>query len=242
MEETLKRLGMTENEAKLYIVLVKNGRMASGKIISKTGFQSSVVYHLLNSLIEKGFVSYITERKKKIFFASEPQSLKRLVEKKESEIVLLKKDLISVIRELERIREKSKDDQKVTVYSGIKGIQTVFDDILNNSKEFWNYSTRDTFTKKMPKYREYFRAMRLAKKIKQRAIITDDMKRKNKPYQEKKYVPKEFSSPISLEGYNNKVAILVWDAEPPIAVVLDGEKVSKAFKNIFDIMWRTAKE
>ncbi len=113
--------------------------------------------------------------------------------------------------------------------------------ILNNTREFWNYSTRDTFSKVMPKYREYFRQMRIAKKIRQRMIITDDQKTPNRSYQEKRYVPKEFSSPIGIQGYNNKIAIFIWESEPPIAILIEGEKVSQAFKGIFENMWKSAK-
>lgn len=240
IEETLKKIGMTENEARLYLVLLKEGLSASGNLIKKTELQSSVIYHLLNSLLEKGFVSFITKNKKKLFSATDPKLLETLIDKKEKDLETMKKDFKNALSEMQHLIDSNKEEQKVTVYTGIKGIQLIFDDILNNSKNFWNYSTRDTFSRVMPKYREYFREMRIARKIKQRMIIADDKRKPNRPYQEKRYVPIEFSSPIGIQGYNNKVAIFIWDAQPPIAILLEGENVSKAFKGIFENMWKSA--
>ncbi len=240
IEETLKKIGMTENEAKLYVVLLKEGASASGKIIKKTGFQSSVVYHLLNTLIEKGFVSFVTQNKKKLFSATDPKLLEDFIKLKEQEIINLKKNFKLALNEMYNLKNSNKEEQKITIYTGVKGIQTIFNDLLDNSKEYWNYSTRDTFGKVMPKYREYFRQMRINKKIKQKMIIADDKRKPNRPYQEKRYVPKEFSSPIGIQGYNDKVIIFIWDSEPPIALMLEGKKVSKVFKDIFETMWKSS--
>ncbi len=240
--DTLKKFGMTEKETKVYLILLKGGSLPSGQIISKTGFQSSVVYHLLGTLIEKGFVSFVTEKKKKLFSASDPQALNILLEQKEKELAVLKESFKSDLRELETIRDSSKEETKITIYKGIKGIQGLFNDLLKNAKEFKSYSTRDNFAKAMPKYREYFREMRAEKKIRQKSIITDDKRKPNNLYQEKRYVPKEYASPIGLQVYNNKVMIIIWEAEPPIALVLEGEKVSKTFNSIFETMWKQAKK
>jgi len=240
-KEILTKLGMTGNEAKVYLELLKMGPSASGRIIKKTEFQSSVVYHLLNKLIEKGFVNFTTETKKKIFSASDPASLNNLIDARQEELNKSKEQFNNILEELEEIKNKNEEEPKITIYRGVGGLQTIFNDIIKNASEYWNYSTRDTFSKAMPKYREYFREMRIAKKIKQRAIITDDKRKPNRQYQQKRYVPKEFASPISLQGYNDKTIIFVWDAEPPIAIVLEGKKLSKAFTNMFEAMWKTAK-
>jgi len=241
IEEILTKLGLTDNEAKLYLILLSIGPSHSGAIITKTGFQSSVVYHLLHSLMEKGFVSDVTENKKKIFSAADPSALQRLIDEKESELDEVKKEFKYTLEELNKIKKKDKSEQSVTVYSGIKGIQTIQNDVLNTAKEYLIYSTRNNFTNAMPKYREYFREMRLAKKIRQKVIIADDERKPNRPYQEKRYIPKEFASPVNMQIYNNKVVIFMWDATPPVAVVFEGEKVSTSFRHMFETMWKQAK-
>jgi sugar-specific transcriptional regulator TrmB len=241
IEQTLRNLGMTENEIKLYLTLLNNGPSYSGEIIKKTEFQSSVVFHLLDKLIEKGIVNFMQENKKKIYSASDPSVFKNILEEKEKELQKTKINLNNEISQLKKIN-KDKEQTKATIFRGLKGIQGIQNDLLNTAKEYDIYAARDTFSKSMPKYRKYFKEMRVAKKIKQRIIITDDKKKPNKKFQQKRYVPKENATPISLMIYNKRVIFFVWDSEPPMAIVLEGGKVSNSFRNMFELMWKTAKE
>lgn len=241
IEQTLKNIGLTDNEIKLYLVLLNNGPSHSGEIIKKTEFQSSVVFHLLDKLIEKGIVGFMLENKKKIYSASDPSIFKSLLEEREKELQKTKKDLESEIIKLKKT-EKIKEDTKATIFKGLKGIQSIQNDLLNNAKEYDMYAARDTFSKSMPKYRLYFKEMRVAKKIRQRLIITDDKKKPNTKFQQKRYVPRENATPVSLMIYNQRVVFFVWDSEPPMAIVLEGNKVSTSFKNMFELMWKSAKE
>jgi sugar-specific transcriptional regulator TrmB len=242
IEQTLKKLGMTDNEIKLYLALLSSGPVASGEIIKKTEFQSSVVFHLLDKLIDKGFVGYVSENKKKIYSAANPSIFKGLIQEKEEELKKIKTELDKEIINLEKEQSKEKEETNITVLKGAKGIQNIFNDMLNNSKEFWTYSRREDFGKIMPKYREYFKEMMIAKKIKHKAIITDEKIQKSYPNQEQRYFPKEYATPIGIELYNDKVLIIIWDAEPPIAIVLEGEKISKSFKSMYKSMWNQAKK
>ena len=55
----LEDLGLTRGEVKVYIALLEIGSSSVGQIIEKSGLQNSVVHRALNSLIEKGLISYI---------------------------------------------------------------------------------------------------------------------------------------------------------------------------------------
>ena len=55
----LEELGLSNAEAKIYLTLLELGPSKTGKIIDKTKLQSSTIYHLLGTLIEKGLISYI---------------------------------------------------------------------------------------------------------------------------------------------------------------------------------------
>jgi sugar-specific transcriptional regulator TrmB len=242
IEQTLKNIGLTDNEIKLYLVLLKNGPSHSGEIIQKTEFQSSVVFHLLDKLIEKGIVGYMVENKKKRYSANDPSVFKGLLEEKEKELKKTKKDLEEDIIKLKNLNNSKEQETKAIIFRGLRGIQTIQNDLLNSAKEYEMYAARDTFSKSMPKYREYFKEARVGKKIKQRIILPEDKKKPNRKYQQKRYVPKENASPISLMLYNKKVIFFIWDSDPPLAIVLEGEKVSSSFKNMFELMWKSAKE
>ena len=240
-ESIFEKLGLTRHEAELYLILLKLGPSPTGKIIQKSGFQSSVVYHLLNALIEKGVVSFSSERRKKIFSASDPDVFESLLSRKQEELDTVRKDFKALTEELASYKKENTEEQTVTVFRGFKGVQTIMDDVLRNARHYDLYSTLNTFSRAMPKYREYVRQTRIARKVHQRVIIASDEHIPNRPYQKKKYISETFASPVGLMLYHDKVVIFVWDADPPISIVLEGKKVSVAFKAMYETMWKQAK-
>ena len=53
-------------------------------------------------------------------------------------------------------------------------------------------------------------------------------------------IPEKYSSPLSLNIYGNKVAIILW-AKQPYAIVIKSEEVVKGYKNYFELLWKISK-
>jgi hypothetical protein len=51
-------------------------------------------------------------------------------------------------------------------------------------------------------------------------------------------IPKEYSGPASTVVYGNKVAVLLWFTEPPLAVLIESREAAIAYRNNFDFMWK----
>ena len=84
-EEQLQQLGLTEGESKVYEALLSLGSSTVGPIVKKSGVAYSNIYEILNRLLEKGFVSFVTKEKTKYFQAAEPTRIKDYLEKQEAE-------------------------------------------------------------------------------------------------------------------------------------------------------------
>ena len=65
--QNLTKLGLNQNEAKVYLSLLKFGKSDAHQIIKDTKFHKSIVYDNLDKLINKGLVTYIIDGKKRIF-------------------------------------------------------------------------------------------------------------------------------------------------------------------------------
>ena len=68
MKETLKKLGLTDYEIKVYITLMEYGSLTGREISIKSGVPQGRTYDILSKLEEIGLVS-ILPRKPKIFRA-----------------------------------------------------------------------------------------------------------------------------------------------------------------------------
>jgi len=74
--QILEDIGLTNSEIKTYMALLELGSSTAGTILEKSRLQNSVLHRALNTLIGKGIVTYILEGKKKVYQATEKNSLK----------------------------------------------------------------------------------------------------------------------------------------------------------------------
>ena len=71
----LKDVGLTDTEIKVYLALLSLGATSAGKIVEETGVYRKNLYDSLNKLIEKGLVTYVIEKKIKVFQPKIPDNL-----------------------------------------------------------------------------------------------------------------------------------------------------------------------
>ena len=86
LKETLKNLGMTNNEIEIYLTLLNSVELSVNDIGMKSGLHRQVCYDALDRLLEKGFVSYIIKDNKKFFKVLEPEKILDYLDEKKQEI------------------------------------------------------------------------------------------------------------------------------------------------------------
>ena len=58
-QDVLEEIGLSKNEAKIYLTLLRLGNVTATDIIKESGVHRSNVYDVLDSLVKKGCVAYI---------------------------------------------------------------------------------------------------------------------------------------------------------------------------------------
>ena len=124
--DALAAAGLTDAEAKVYLALLQSGNSPAGAIVKKAGLHRATTYQVLQRLIEKGLVSSLISGKKRHFSAAEPR---RLLD----DISQRREALHQAIPWLEGIMAEGKEKQEVQVYSGVKGMRTVLDALLEDA-------------------------------------------------------------------------------------------------------------
>ena len=80
MYNELAQIGLTNNEAKIYSILLELGKTQVGVLSRKTGVHRRSIYDVLDRLIEKGLVSYIMENGKRFYLAADPKRIKEIMD------------------------------------------------------------------------------------------------------------------------------------------------------------------
>ena len=89
----LENIGLSPTEIKIFIIILEIGESKAGKIIKKSGSQSSSVYNAINSLIERGFISYTKKSQIKYYKAADPEAILNYIELKKREFLKLLPEL-----------------------------------------------------------------------------------------------------------------------------------------------------
>ena len=104
--QELKGFGLTKNEIKIYLTLLKLGTTNPSEIAKKTGFSRSYVYDALERLLEKEMVSTLLKNNKKNYSATSPKRLEELAKQRLQKIQ-------DILPKLEDLQKSSKEEIKV---------------------------------------------------------------------------------------------------------------------------------
>jgi len=239
LAETLKRIGLSHNEAKVYLTLLKIGSSKAGRISKETNINRTTTYDALKSLLEKGLVSYVIKSSNKWFDAVNP---KRLLESlKENE-----EELQRILPEMHALLKVPKERHNVTLFYGPKGIKSIFQDMIKTAEPISVLDSECYMPEKMLYYTQYFVKQLNKKKIRVRHLVREspevrktweDESVSPSKFTEVKFASLKFKSNSVIDIYGDKVAIIIW-SEPPEAVIIQNKSVSEIFRNYFELLWK----
>lgn len=253
MKDELKSLGLTDGEIKVYIALLKLGESTNSPIARYSGMQSSSVYYCLNSLIEKGFVTYVLKGNRKHFQAVRPENIPQILEERKKELEEQQNSINKIIPKLKELSNNLKEKTTAEVYEGFKGFQMIFRDILRELKSGESYQAfvieqaiikskelELIFTKHNKELKKKGIKLYLLADEKMRPIFEKTYgKRFLKSYQEIRYT--EQKTPIGITIYKDFVVTHIQEDNKPIAIKIKNKKLSDSYRNYFDFVWKLAK-
>lgn len=243
-ESSLRKFGLNDREIRVYLALLELDSALASKIAEKTNIPRTLVYDILENLLNKGIVSHVVKSNKKYFSALNPNNLIDVLKNQQSEKEKLLRQAMPELLKLKNKRAKEK--AKVEVYEGREGIKTLFNDALRIGKEFLCFGSTGISPKIIPYKLERFHKERIKKKMKWKVIYNDDKlgRKRGKEvskwrYSQVRYMPK--TSPTTTYCYGDKVAIVLWIKERLMAILIEDEIISKSFKEFFNVLWRNAR-
>jgi len=228
--DVLKKQGLEEKEARIYLSLLKFGEAGVTLISDDTRIERTLCYSIINKLIDKGLVSYIVENNVKYFMAASPESLMKDLEEKKKELEEVMPDLISLSKN--RVRKA-----KAEIYQGKEGIKFILKDIIKQGKDYLVFGEEGQFQKMLPIESEQFMVKIEEAGIKEKVLVKEGKKVVKSKNSRFKYVPKKYFSPSTTVVYANKVAIIVW-SEPSIIILIENKEISDSYRSYFYLLWR----
>jgi len=235
----LEHIGLNKNEAKVYYALILKGRATAQELVKALGVYRNIVYDNLEKLIDKGLVSFVIDGTKRKYIAEEPSAVINFLETKQEEINKKIKKAKELIPDINKIIGSHKYKQDVILFRGVAGLKKVLGEIVKADKS-WCIGITNESVKILGE--TYWKNYNLKKKVSQThewLLWNHDFKnkviKKNKNSIHRR-LPKELDQVTETIIYNNKVAIMVYSAEP-IVIVIENKEIFKTYRKHFEFLW-----
>lgn len=232
----LRKLGLTEKEANVYLAALKLGHTSVQNIAKLAGFSRPTTYEIIKKLERKKLIQESKTGKKNYFSAASPDILlgilrtqKREIEEKEREFIRI----ISALRAKYYLSEKS----EIRIYQDKEGLKVLLDDFSQTqSKEIFALTSKDFGREKI--YRTI--RQRLGQiEIKEILANREQTLKLNLPYVRQKFLALKNFSDQTLIIYE-KAIIISW--QKPHGFSIENETVVNLLKNLFLTIWSFKKE
>ncbi len=229
----LTELGLTNNEALVYKALLDLGPVQAGLISRRTGLHRRTVYDVIEMLIKKGLIGYIKNNNRKLFEASSPQRLLDMLKEKENL-------LNEILPEMLQLYKEKKQKQETNFYRGKQGLKMILEDQIEMRKEICIIGASPLAYEVLQFYFKWFDKRRKENKIKARILLTQ--RNLKIPCAEVRYLPQKYASPVALNIYGDKAAVILWSKDNPIAIVIKNKEIADGYKKYFELLWQISRK
>lgn len=237
-EEQLKELGLTDNEVRIYLLLLKQGLMNPSELAQKLGLHRGYVYDALERMQEKEVVSSILKDNKKYFQATNPENLLELLK-------LKLESFQKIVPELMKIKEYKKEETKVELHKGKRVYRTLLKDMISTLKKdeeayLIGIDEDVLLTEVEPIYLKQYLNTIKSRNIKEKIIIKEGSKKLQNPNLKYKELKEEYIGKTAQIIYNNKIAIFILGT-PYYLIIIENKEVTETYKKQFNLLWYIAK-
>ena len=238
----LQRLGLSENEAKVYMAMLELGSATVLEISAKAGVNRPTTYVQIESLKRMGLASTQTKGKKQLFIAESPEQLKSMIDRQKIELEQKKEEFQKLLPELTNLFNLSDSKPQVRFFEGKEGLLKMHSELLRTDvREVVSFSSTDSVMKVFPNYPKTLSLKRVQRGIRSRLIYTCKepvmQRRDEEMLRETKYLPPDkfpFKSDIAVYGDNIGISALEGKV---VGVIITHKELANSFRALFNLLW-----
>jgi sugar-specific transcriptional regulator TrmB len=233
---SLEQYGFSENEALVYLFLLKKIEASAFEIAKATEIPRTTVYLTLESLKKQGFISQL--RKNNVAYFT-PESEKQLIN-----LLKRKEEVINeIMPQIRAISSRSIDTPTAKLFIGLEGVKSGFEDILETMKtqhikELCGTSQPNVL-KYLPKYFPNWLKARENLGVFTRMILPHDANDylQSNELREVRFLPEKFPFRCSVSIYGNKMAFFSLQEEDFYCVIIESTAIAEMLRQFFFFTW-----
>lgn len=245
----LETLGLSQNEAKIYLASLKLGPATAQHLAAKATISRPTTYIMIESLVKRGLISSYFKGKKKLFMAANPNQLTYIVSHLKREALEKEAAVGKIVEALGQMVDEEKNATTVRVLEGPEGSVELQRDIIESgAAETYEIVNIDEARKWIPPMHKGDIREKITLKTKCRSIYTyskgkiTDRQRTAGSKSESRYLDqKKFPLAGEVIAYGDRV-VLTSFAPKKTAVIIRDAGLATTVKTMFDALWDKAEK
>lgn len=236
-EQTLTDIGLSRNEAKVYLALAELGLATVFQIAEKSKIHRTNVYDSVQKLIDKGLVSESIREGTKQYMITKPENLMNLIKHKEKKI----EQLIPTLKLKETLAAKKSE---VQLHKGYDAFISLFLGLLDKKQDIFIFGAPPP--QNIRGRINEFHKKREADKIKLNVIynLRDDGRMefaKKLKYAETTHFKKDIKSSETTIICGNTVLLAIW-LNPALTIKIEDKEIATGYHEYFKVLWDGAEK
>ncbi len=248
MLEELKKIGLSDNEAKVYLALLEFGNATAQQLAQKAEVNRATTYVQLETLMKMGLASSFEKGAKTFFRIENPENLKELIRHDKDSLEERGHAFTKALPKLAQLFFTSGERPRVRFFEGLEGLRAMQKEFLKTKdKHIEGILSTDDLFKALPADTEDYTHERVKKGIRSKLIYTGShgaiyQSTDQKMLRESRYIPPEkfpFSCDITI--YENKVAFAAL-RDKLFGVIIESKEVADSVRALFSLAWDAAEK
>ena len=238
---TLVDIGLNETQAKVYILLIKNGCLAPPQTADLLQIKRTNAYAVLDQLEELGLATKNDVRKKITYWASNPIALERLAKDKRAQALEHERQVQTSMPTLLNYFYTFTDQPGVRFFQGIEEIKDIYNDMLRTNKDIYVVRSphdqdllgNDYFLKfKQKKAKLGIQTHMINPQVNKEVWNSETDKLYNTTRTQTN--TEQYNAKVEICIYGDKVSIISF-GEETIGMIIDSPQIAEAHKQLFKL-------
>ena len=239
--KTLTDIGLNETQAKVYLLLIKNGSLTPPQTATVINIKRTNAYAVLDQLEELGLATKKEVQKKNTYWAENPIALEKLAKNKRAEALEHENLVQSSMPTLLNYFYTFTDQPGVRFLQGLEGIKEIYNDMLRTGKDIYlirsphdqDFMSNEYFIKFKDKKSKLNINTYMLNPQENREVFNE---KTDKLYKTSRTQvrPDQYSANVEISTYGDKVSIISF-GEEAIGMIIDSPQIANANRQIFEL-------
>lgn len=245
----LKQLGLSEEQALVYLYLQENGPSTVLAISRGIKTGRTKLYPALDDMVDKQVIAVHERHYGTSYEALPPENLEFLVSEAERKASVLRHNLNVARHALDQLRSASPSGSKVIEYRGIDGLKQMNWNLVSKAKGYCKVFELDALQNHNGfnvQFKQKLDELEIKNKLTSYDLTNDKNRRSHNSNDDIRnnnfaYIdPLVFTIQFETYIYNNVVGLISYDEGDIFGVEIHNEKLARQQEQLFDLLWSQA--